>query len=63
MIEPGTYYLRTEAAGLLRQPEKTLADWAYRGVGPSYHRCGRRVLYLGADLLTYLESRRVEGGA
>lgn len=61
MIDPDALYLRSEAASLLRQPERTLSDWAYRGEGPSYHRCGKRAIYKGADLLAYLESRRIEG--
>lgn len=38
-------------------PEKTLADWRSRGVGPAYKSLGRHVRYVPADLERYLERR------
>ena len=38
----------------------TLAQWRFRGAGPAFHRLGRRVLYLGADLNRWVDQHRVE---
>ena len=38
-------------------PEKTLADWRSRGIGPAYKSLGRHVRYAPADLERYLEGR------
>lgn len=57
---------RREAAALLAVPERTLADWAYRGEGPPYYRLGRHARYDEAELLRWLAGQRVgsaPGGA
>ena len=38
---------------------RTLDTWASRGGGPPYLKIGRRRLYDPADVLAWLESRRV----
>lgn len=59
-IHPNQYYrpnapeLRPIAA------VQTLSSWRYLGRGPAYTLSGSRVLYLGADLLSWLEKRRVD---
>ncbi len=40
-------------------PEKTLADWRSRGIGPAYLRLGRHCRYRLEDVVRYEESRRV----
>ena len=41
----------------------TLAQWRFHGTGPAFHKLaqgrGSRVLYHGADLLSWLEQKRV----
>jgi excisionase family DNA binding protein len=54
---------REEAAEYLRTPVATLAQWAYRGVGPEFFRTGRRVLYRKSDLDRWLDAQRVVPGA
>lgn len=47
-----------ELAELLKDvPEKTLADWRSRGVGPKFVRVGRFVRYRPADVEEWLEER------
>jgi hypothetical protein len=59
-IDPGGYYppqadeLRPVAA------VQTLARWRHEGRGPPYIKSGSRVLYRGADVLTWLEANRVK---
>lgn len=59
-INPDTYYppsapeLRSVAA------TQTLARWRHEGRGPAYVKSGSRVIYRGADVLAWLEARRVE---
>jgi hypothetical protein len=48
-----------EASDLLRLKPSTLASWRWRGIGPSYIKCGHRVLYDRADLLQWANSNRV----
>jgi hypothetical protein len=38
---------------------QTLAKWRHEGRGPPYHEAGRNILYLGADVLAWLEGRKV----
>jgi hypothetical protein len=49
----------SEAATLLRIKPTTLVSWRWRGIGPSYIKCGHRVLYDRADLLQWANSNRV----
>ena len=37
-----------------------LAQWRYRGCGPAYHKQGRKIVYLGYDLNSWLRAQRVE---
>ena len=59
IINPNQYYrpnapeLRPIAA------VQTLSSWRHLGKGPAYTLSGSRVLYLGSDLLSWLEKRRV----
>ena len=41
-------------------PEKTLADWRSRGIGPAYVRVGRHVRYRDVDVDRWLESQTVK---
>jgi len=44
-----------EVADLVRAPVATLRYWRHLGTGPRSFRLGRRVLYLRADVLTWIK--------
>src|SRR5437763_68838 len=46
-----------KVAEQLDVPEKTLADWRSRGLGPAYARIGRHVRYRPEDLERWVRSR------
>jgi len=50
-----------ELAALLNVPERSLAQWAYRGVGPPYVKVGRHRRYRPEDVERWLE-RQTRGG-
>jgi len=39
-----------------------LAQWRHKRTGPPFYRLGRKIIYRGADLNAWAESRRVEPG-
>ncbi|QTN34677.1 helix-turn-helix transcriptional regulator [Cognatishimia activa] len=43
--------------------KQTLAKWRSAGKGPAYIKSGSRVLYKGADVLEWLQERRVQPNA
>lgn len=43
-----------EVASYLQKPEKTLAEWRYRGIGPRYLSVGRDVRYRWPDVEEWL---------
>ncbi len=43
----------------IRIPEKTSANYRCSGVGPAYHKIGRRILYRRSDVIAWLNARRV----
>jgi len=49
-----------EASARLRIPEKTLANWRNKRIGPSYIKFGRRVLYPLDKLIEYERKSIVE---
>ncbi len=61
-INPNNYY--PPGAQELRDvgAVQTLARWRCEGMGPSYIKIGGRILYLGADVLKWLEAHRVQIG-
>ena len=42
---------------------QTLARWRHEGKGPAYSKSGSRIVYRGADVLAWLEARRVQTDA
>jgi hypothetical protein len=62
-IVPHQLYPRKKAASLLGVKEHTLAIWAGRKYGPPFRKIGSRCMYLGADLLQFLEDSRSWGGS
>ncbi|MGG7566564.1 helix-turn-helix transcriptional regulator [Rhodovulum sp. DZ06] len=58
-IDPVRFYTPSDPE--LRQvaARQTLARWRHEGRGPAYHKSGSRVLYRGADILAWLDARRV----
>ena len=53
------YVLGDQELELIGDREK-LAQWRHKGVGPSYYRLGRKIIYRGNDLNTWVEAQRVE---
>lgn len=62
-IEPHNYY--RPSAPELREvgAPQTLAQWRHNGKGPAYIKSGSRVLYLGQDVLNWLDKNRVTPAA
>jgi hypothetical protein len=64
-IDPDRYYTRRELAAIPGMPTaQTLACYVTRGGGITFTRVSRtgkggRVIYLGADVIAWLNSRRV----
>ena len=54
------YYLTTDPELRLLGTRDSLAQQRSRGQGPRYHKVGRRILYLGRDLNTYLDACVIE---
>lgn len=48
----------TELSELTNISEKTLAQWRWRGVGPSYLKLGGHVRYRNTDVNAWLEGCR-----
>ena len=60
MKEKVQYIPAPEAARILGLAPQTLANQRFRGVGLPYHKFGRAIRYLLADVLNYAESHRIE---
>ena len=54
------FLTETEVAQLLGCSAATMRLHRATGRGPSFYKVGKRVLYRGTDLETYLASRRVD---
>ena len=61
-ISPESFYTPDAPEMRVLGAVQTLARWRHEGKGPSYTKSGSRVIYRGADVLTWLEARRVETG-
>ena len=48
---------RREVAKLYRTPVGTLSQWAFKGIGPSYVRVGRKAVYRRVDVEQWIEER------
>jgi hypothetical protein len=63
MNEPDPLLTPKEAGpGVLRKPEKTLAEWRSRGIGPRYIKVGRDVRYRRSDLDAWITEHTVDPG-
>ena len=47
-----------EAAAFLRISPRPLLSWRSRGMGPTYVKVGRRVVYLQRDIVAWLYQQR-----
>ncbi|MBO1518247.1 helix-turn-helix domain-containing protein [Oceanisphaera pacifica] len=57
-LEANPRLTRKEAAAYLGLAHKTLANWASTGrYGLKYHRCGKKAIYLKADLDAWLDGQ------
>ncbi|WP_345475001.1 helix-turn-helix domain-containing protein [Actinoallomurus oryzae] len=52
-----------QVAEHLQVPEKTLAEWRSRGIGPEYRKVGRYVRYVWKDVDVWLDAQRCGGTA
>lgn len=39
-----------------------LAQWRHKGIGPTFYRLGRKIIYRGVDLNAWAEAGRVDHG-
>jgi hypothetical protein len=59
-MEKDRYVTATEASIIIGYKEQTLANWRFRGVGPSYTKRGHSIRYRIWDLLSFMEAHRIE---
>ena len=59
-FDPDRYYATTDPDLRVLGTRDAIAKKRSRGEGPRYHRVGRRVLYLGADLNRHLDECAVD---
>ena len=59
-FDPDRYYATTDPELRVLGTRDAIAKKRSRGEGPRYHRVGRRVLYLGADLNRYLDQCAID---
>ena len=59
-FDPDRYYLTADQELELLGTPDALAKKRSRGEGPRYHKVGRRILYRGLDLNTYLDECVIE---
>ena len=58
-IEDQNYILGDQELNLIGSREK-LAQWRHRGIGPSFFKLGRKIIYRGSDLNRWAEAQRVD---
>jgi excisionase family DNA binding protein len=51
----GRMWSRSETAGYLNVPVRTVAQWAYQGTGPKFYRLGKHARYRPEDVEAWLE--------
>ena len=59
-IQPDRHYPPYAPELAVIAKPQTLARWRHEGRGPAYIKSGSRVLYLGRDVLDWLEAHRIE---
>jgi predicted DNA-binding transcriptional regulator AlpA len=62
-VRPQPLASAAEVAGILAIPEKTLAEWRSRGIGPEYLKIGRYVRYSWSAVNEWLATRQGGKGA
>ena len=55
------YVLGDPELEILGSREK-LAQWRHKGVGPTFYKLGRKIIYQGSDLNDWAEANKVETG-
>ena len=58
-IEPNEIYEPDSVQLSLIGKPQTLARYRHEGRGPNYIKLGKKILYLGQDVLTWLEEHQV----
>jgi len=59
-IHPEKYYRPTEVENENIAKVQTLASWRHQNKGPNYVLSGSRVLYKGSDIISWLNTQRIE---
>ena len=62
-IDPDAFYPPQAPEMRVVAAVQTLARWRHEGFGPAYIKRGSRVIYLGHDVLDWLEARRIAPAA
>jgi hypothetical protein len=59
-MEKDRYVTAAEASTIIGYKEQSLANWRFRGVGPSYTKRGHSIRYKVSDLLSFMEAHRID---
>lgn len=59
-FESQRLYSDTDRELDLIAPKTKRAKWRHFGIGPAYHKFGRKVVYAGSDLNAWVTQNRVE---
>lgn len=62
LFESGRNYVLGDPELYVLGDRAKLAQWRHKQIGPPFYRLGRKIVYRGADLNAWSESRRVEPG-
>jgi len=60
MIDPEKFYPAGTPELLEIRPKQSWAKDRHLGRGPAYSKIGRRVVYKGKDILSWLDANRIE---
>jgi len=59
-IDPQKLYRPVDPEMQILGKQQTLANWRSKGQGPAFIRAGGRILYHGTDLITWIETNRIQ---
>lgn len=58
-VQEEKWLTRKEVGELFGVPEKTVAQWAFKGTGPHFYKIGRHARYKLTDCMAWAESQKV----
>lgn len=59
-LELDRFYTQDELCSLISKSNAWAERSRWSGIGPAYHKLGRRVVYLGSDILKWIDTGRIE---